>query len=109
MLLLYKGLVAPQLEYAAAVWHTGNCNSLDKVQRKGLAVCFGVQETAGIDALKVEAGIKPPEIRREELAMRQAEKIMMKDDKSCIKMSWDKFTELDIIEHKISPFGRMNI
>ena len=39
MLQLYKALVAPQLEYAAAVWQIGNCDCLEKIQRKGLVMC----------------------------------------------------------------------
>lgn len=109
MLQLYKALVAPQLEYATSVWHIGNCSPLEKVQRKGLAICLGVPGTAGVEALEVEASVKPLEIRREELAVRQAAKIMMKNEVSCIKSSWDRFTESEIVEHKTSPFGIMNI
>ena len=79
MLQLYKALVIPQLEYAAPVWQIGNCSPLEKIQRKGLALCLGVPGTAGLDALEVEAGVKPLELRREELAIRQAAKIMSKE------------------------------
>ena len=63
MLQLYKALVVPQLEYAVSVWQIGNCTGLDRVQRKGLAMCLGVPGTAGIEALQVEAEVKPLEIR----------------------------------------------
>ena len=56
---LYKALVIPQLEYAAPVWETGNCSPLEKIQRKGLALCLKVPGMAGLDALEVEAGVKP--------------------------------------------------
>ena len=39
MLQLYKALVAAQLEYAAAVWQIGHSDCLEKIQRKGLAMC----------------------------------------------------------------------
>ena len=78
MLQLYKALIIPQLEYAASVWQIGNCSGLEKVQRKGLALCLGIPGTAGLEALEVEAGVKPLELRREELAVRQAAKIMTK-------------------------------
>ena len=42
LLTLYQSLVTPRLEYAAAVWQTGNCESLEKVQRQGLALCSGI-------------------------------------------------------------------
>ena len=109
MLQLYRALVLPQLEYAAPVWQIGNCSCLEKVQRKGLAMCLGVPGTAGVEALEVEAGVKPLELRREELAVRQAAKIMTKADETCIKSSWDRFMETDQVERKISPFGKMNV
>ena len=34
---------------------------------------------------------------------------MTKDEDSCIKRSWDRFTDSDTAEHKISPFGKMNL
>ena len=109
MLQLYKALVAPQLEYAAAVWQIGNCDCLEKIQRKGLAMCLGVPMTASAAAVEVEAGVKPLELRREELAIRQAGRIMMKGDEECIKVSWDSFKDQEGTEQKISPFGKMNI
>ena len=112
MLQLYKALVSPQLEYAVPVWQNGNCTALEKVQRKGLAMCLGIPGTAGLDALEVEAGIQPLDIRRDELATRQAAKIMTNDDSvdsSLIRASWDKFLDQDRAERKISTFGKMNI
>ena len=109
MLQLYKALVVPQLEYAAPVWQVGNCGSLEKIQRKGLALCLGIPGTAGVEALEVEAGVKPLDLRREELAVKQAAKIMTKDEDSYIKRSWDRFIDSDNTEHKISPFGKMNL
>ena len=44
----------------------GNCSPLEKIQRKGLAMCLGVPGTAGLEALEVEAGVKPLELRKEE-------------------------------------------
>ncbi|MEW8546905.1 MAG: hypothetical protein AB2693_25605, partial [Candidatus Thiodiazotropha sp.] len=46
MLHLYKALVSPQIEYEAAVWQVGNCDPLEKIQRKGLAMCLGISSTA---------------------------------------------------------------
>ena len=109
MLQLYKALVIPQLEYAAPVWQIGNCSPLEKIQRKGLALCLGVPGTAGLDALEVEAGVKPLELRREELAIRQAAKIMSKENDTCINKAWNTYTESELMERKISPFGKMSI
>ena len=81
----------------------------EKVQRKELAKCLGVPGTAGVDALEVEAGIKPLCIRREELAVRQAARTMMKLDNAYLKVRWDSFLDSDATERKISPFGKMNV
>ena len=57
----------------------------------------------------MEAGVKPLELRREELAVRQAAKIMNKEDDSCIKRCWDRFMNTEIDERKASSFGKMNV
>ena len=51
--------------------------------------------TAGLEAQEVEAGVKPLCIRREELAIRQATRIMKKSDDTPIKISWVNFIEND--------------
>ena len=51
MLQLYKALITPQLEYAAAVWQIGDCGVLEKVQRKGLAMCLGSAWNCGYRSL----------------------------------------------------------
>ena len=33
MIQLYKAIITPQLEYAAAVWQIGDTSSLEKIQR----------------------------------------------------------------------------
>ena len=45
---LYRSLVLPQLEYAVGVWQVGNGDTLEKVQRRGLAICPGIPKTAGV-------------------------------------------------------------
>ena len=46
-------------------WQIGNCSPLEKIQRKGLALCLEVPGTAGLEVLEVETGVKPLELRRE--------------------------------------------
>ena len=79
------------------------------MQRKELAMCLGVPRTAGVDALEVEAGVKPLCIRREELAVRQAARTMMKLGDAYLKVRWDSFLDSDATGRKISPFGKMNV
>lgn len=109
LLQLYKAMVRPQIEYAAAVWQNGKCDPLDRVQRKGLSVCLGLPGTAGIEAMEVEAGIVPLTLRREELAIRETTRILMKDNSNLIKESWDKWKADGRAERKVSPFGLMDI
>ena len=78
-------IVVPQLEYAASVWQSGKCELLDRVQRRDLAMCLGVPATASLEALQVEAGVLPLDLRREELAVREFGKICAKQDTQPIK------------------------
>ena len=57
----------------------------------------------------METGILPLELRREELSIRQAIKIMMKDRSQLIKMTWDRWRESEKRETRLSPFGKMSI
>ena len=59
--------------------------------------------------MQVEAGVKPLELRREKLAIRQAAKIMSKENDTCINKAWNTYTESELMERKISPFGKMSI
>ena len=59
MLKLYQSIALPHMEYGSTVWKIGNCEQLDKIQRKCLALCLGTPATARIEALGVEAGIMP--------------------------------------------------
>ena len=105
MIQLYKSLVLPHLEYVSSVWQIGNCEQLNKVQRKCLALCLGIPSTAGLEALEVEAGVVPLDLRREDLAVREITKIMAKDNgqkiAECFK-TWKDKTEAQV--KIMSPF-----
>ena len=45
-----QGLVTPHLEYASSIWQVRNCEQLEIIQRKSLALCLGVLGTAGVEA-----------------------------------------------------------
>ena len=56
--------------------------------------------------------VKPLSVRREELADRQATRIMiylMEPDDAYLMVSWDSFLDKETAERKISPFGKMNV
>ena len=111
MVTLYKSIVVPQLEYAASVWQSGKCEILDRVQRRGLAMCLGVPATASLEALEVEAGVLPLDLRREELAVREFGKIYAEQDTQPIKQALKEWEEArhERTERYISPFGKMAI
>ena len=56
----------------------GNCEQLNKVQRKCKALFLGIPTTACLEALEVEAGVVPLDLRREDLAVGEITKIMTK-------------------------------
>ena len=51
MVILYKSIVIPHLKYPAPVWQTVQCDVLDRVQMRGIAMCLGVPGTAFLEAL----------------------------------------------------------
>ena len=54
MIKLYKSLVVSHLENA--VWQIRVCDKLEKIQRKGLALCLGCPNTTSCEVLEVQAG-----------------------------------------------------
>ena len=107
MIKLYRSLVLPHLEYAASVWQIGDCERLNKVQRKCLAVCLGTPVTSGIDALEVEAQVTPLDLRREDLAVRELTKIMAKENNQKIAECFQNWQVKIEEQHEkyLSPFG----
>ena len=51
----------------------------------GLALCLGCPNTASCEALEVQAGVLPLDLRREELAIREYTKSMVKANTGPIK------------------------
>ena len=74
-------------------------------------MCLGVPATASLEALEVEAGVLPLDLRREELAVREFGKIYAKQDTQPIKQALKEWEEArdERTERYISPFGKMVI
>ena len=108
MLKLYKSIVLPDLEYGSTVKQIGNCEQLDKIQRKCLALWLETPATSGIEALEVEAGIMPLDLRREELTVRELVKIMAKDKNEEIAKCFDtwKYQMEESTEKFLAPFNK---
>ena len=69
-------MVCSIFNYASSVWQIGNTNSLEKinkVQRKGLALCLDlhVPTQSSLEAIEVVSSTLPVDLRREEIAIRQ--------------------------------------
>ena len=111
LLQLYKALVIPQMEFAASVWqNSSSADTLNKIQRKGLALCLGVPATSALNAVEVEAGVLPLELRREELSIREGGKIMSKDNSQPIKELWNEWRDsYRGNERYLSPFGLIDL
>ena len=96
------------MEYGSTVWQIGNCEQLDKVQRKCLALCLGTPATSGLEALEVESGIMPLDLRREELVVRELTKILSKDKNEEIRKCFEtwKYRTEERPEKILSPFNK---
>ena len=77
------------------------------MQRKGLALCLGAIGTSGREALEVELNVRPLEVRRTELSLRETARILSKDVDVPIRSSWENWRETEKTERYISPFGKM--
>ena len=99
------------MEFAASVWqNSSSADTLNKIQRKGPALCLGVPATSALNAVEVEAGILPLELRREELSIREGGKIMSKDNSQPIKELWNEWRDsYRGNERYFSPFGLIDL
>ena len=88
---LYMALVLPILEYASTAWQGADTSNLEEVQRKSLALCLDAIKTSERESLVVELKIQPLEIRRMELSIREAGRILSKDVDIPIKASWENW------------------
>ena len=106
---LYKSLICPILEYACPVWQIADTKRLDEIQRKALSLCLDSCTNSGREALEVELGVKPLQIRRQELAVREGAKILSKADQILIKRSWLDWRDNIKTERFVSPFGKIQL
>lgn len=70
MLQLYRSLVRSRLDYGCQVYASASpsvLNQLNTIQATGLRICLGVPRTTSTEALQVEAGELPLDLRREQL------------------------------------------
>ena len=61
------------------------------------------------EALEVELAVKPLEIRRHEITLREASRILRKEDSEPLKANWLQREENQKPERITSPFGKMQL
>ena len=93
--------------YQSLVWQCADASKLEEVQRKGLALCLGAIGTSGREALEVELNVRPLEVRRTELSLRETGRILSKDVDIPIRSSWENWRETEKTEKYVSLFGKM--
>ena len=85
VLLLYKICVRPALEYACPIWNDASAqlktSLIDNVQHQVLARAMGVRKSTSREALEVETGIEPLELRRKMLTARTYERLLTSTSK----------------------------
>jgi hypothetical protein len=105
-------MVCSIFNYASSVWQIGNTNSLEKinkVQRKGLALCLDlhVPTQLSLESIEVVSSTLPVDLRREEIAIRQLGKINSYKNTIPIKRKLEVWKEIEEPERHISPLGKM--
>ena len=81
LLLLYKSLIRPKLDYGALVYacaSVSNLKRLSTIQHKASVIDLRVLSCTPSSILEQEAGIEPLELRREEQALRYLARVKSK-------------------------------
>ena len=85
VLLLYKVCVRPALEYACVIWNDASAHLktalIDSIQHRVLARAMGVRRATGREALEVETGVEPLELRRKMLTARTYQKLVSRSSR----------------------------
>ncbi|KAL5005834.1 hypothetical protein ScPMuIL_016992, partial [Solemya velum] len=71
MLKLYRSLIRSRLDYGCQIYGSASSsviNKLSTIQATGLRICLGAPRTTSTEALQVEAGELPLDLRREQLS-----------------------------------------
>ena len=90
--------------------NSSSVHVVNKIQRKGLALCLGVPATAASNALEVEASVFSLELRKEELPIGEGGKFMFRDNSQTIKQLWNVWTDdYRGKERYMSPFGLIDL
>ena len=80
VILLFKVCVRPVLEYACVVWNDASehlkTSLIDSIQHRVLARAMGVRRATSREALEVETGVEPLELRRRMITARTYQRLL---------------------------------
>ena len=109
LLQLYQSLVRSTIEYACPVWQiiAQDClKPLENIQRKGLSMCLNLPSTSGREALEVESGVLPVDLRFQEISVREVAKIQSKALHEPIKQLLERIEDEEVYDRFESPLGK---
>ncbi|CAG2242413.1 unnamed protein product [Mytilus edulis] len=106
---LYFCLIRSVVEYSCPAWQVAeqkDLQKLDRLQRKALTLCLDMPSTSGREALEIEAGVLPIDLRIEEISIREIAKIQSKSIKEPIKQQLINYQEEIGHDIHITPMGK---
>ncbi|XP_063442763.1 uncharacterized protein LOC134723057 [Mytilus trossulus] len=106
ILQLYYSLVRSVMEYCSPAWQIAepkDLQKLDRVQRKALILCMDMPTTSGREALEVESGVMPIDLRLEQIAIKDIAKIKSKSAQEPIKQQLVRYEEHDAYDKYPTP------
>ncbi|CAG2257967.1 unnamed protein product [Mytilus edulis] len=109
LLQLYYSLVRSVMEYCSPAWQIAepkDLQKLDRVQRKALILCMDMPTTSGREALEVESGVMPIDLRLEQIAIKEIAKIKSKSAQEPIKQQLVRYEEHDAYDKYPTPMGK---
>ena len=101
VILLYRVCVRPLLEYAAPIWNDASqglkTTLLDSIQHTVLARAMGVRKSTSREALEVEAGVEPLELRRKMLTARWYGKLLARQSRVAVVLERHRTRQVPVL------------
>lgn len=88
LLQVYQALIRSSIDYGCAVYGAGSkteLKKLDKLQSRALRICCGAIRSTPVDAIRVEMGEMPLDLRREKLAIMYWVNLQGSDNNHCTR------------------------
>ena len=108
LLLLYKSLIRPKIDYGAIVYACASLTALkklDNIQRKALIIALRALPTTPSVYLELEAGVAPLTLRREEQAVKYWARVASRPDNPVNAIIGKGFFAKGRYKNPSLPFG----